>query len=259
MREIPTSNSTGSASQIYSQPHTQLPGLEFDKPLIEANSQVWITFFFFNLCLLIFFSSMLIEWISGLLVNLVCLCFWVLNLIGFCNCVGFGIMFYVYVCDWFGLCLNWMNEWVWFCLFIWIYIRIWTSVEFGFRNCAMCVYWLTCIKIEWIWVSLACLFIWISIWIWNSVGFGFRNFAFCVCVCIGWLVSNLNDWMNEWVSLFVYLFEYEYEYGIVQGFNFGVMFCVRVLVELYQNWMYDWVNFLCLFNYMNLDVNFGMV
>ncbi|XP_058721953.1 peroxisome biogenesis protein 5 [Vicia villosa] len=39
LREIPTANSTGSASQIYSEQRNQLPGLEFDKPLIEANSQ----------------------------------------------------------------------------------------------------------------------------------------------------------------------------------------------------------------------------
>jgi hypothetical protein len=42
LKEIPTSTSTPSASssQFYSQPLTHLPGSEFDKPFLDANSQV---------------------------------------------------------------------------------------------------------------------------------------------------------------------------------------------------------------------------
>ena len=39
LKEIPTSTSTPSASQFYSQPPTQLPGSEIDQPFIHPNSQ----------------------------------------------------------------------------------------------------------------------------------------------------------------------------------------------------------------------------
>lgn len=124
------------------------------------------------------------------------------------------------------MCVYWLNKFLFDCLYECEY-EYWDGVRFWFRNCAfmfICMYWLICIKIEWIWFVYLFEFVYEC---WDCVGFWFQKYVL-YDGCIGWFVYDcMNDWMNL-VCLFIWIWIWVLELCRVQSFWIDLGLRVRV-------------------------------